>query len=171
MRRRAGRLVPRLADRGEYIGSESTMYRVLRERGQAGRRGRAKAPRPSRPPTTHRAAGPCEVWSWDITWLPGPALGIFFHLYLILDIWSRKITGWEVHDRENGELAAQVIERTDGGQGDGIGRSMLHEEPHLVIGHMAAGHGRSSETEKAPAYPERRFPPLSGKLSPCLKPL
>jgi len=45
------------------------------------------------------------------TWLPGPALGVFFHLYLILDIWSRKIAGWEVHDRENGELAALVIER------------------------------------------------------------
>ena len=106
-----GQIVPRLADRGEYIGSESTMYRVLRERGQAGRRGRARAPRASRPPTTHRAAGPCQVWSWDITGLPGPALGMFFHLCLILDIWSRKITGWEVYDRENGALAAQVVEK------------------------------------------------------------
>jgi len=106
-----GQIVPRLADRGEYIGSESTMYRVLRERGQAGRRGRARAPRASRPPTTHRAAGPCQVWSWDITWLPGPALGMFFYRYLILDIWSRKITGWEVYDRENGALAAQVVEK------------------------------------------------------------
>ncbi len=54
-----GQIVPRLADRGEYIGSESTMYRVLRERGKAGRRGRA------RPPPTYRAAGPCQVWSWE----------------------------------------------------------------------------------------------------------
>ena len=60
-----GQIVPRLADRGEYIGSESTMYRVLRERCQASRRGRAKMPRKSRPPATHRAAGPCQVWSWE----------------------------------------------------------------------------------------------------------
>jgi len=70
-----GQIIPQLADRGEYIGSESTMCRVLRARGQAGRRGRAKAPRPSRPPTTaHRAAGPRQLWSWDIGWLPGADL-------------------------------------------------------------------------------------------------
>ncbi len=123
-----GQIVPRLADRGEYIGSESTMYRVLRERGQAGRRGRARTPRPSRPPTTHRAAGPCQLWSWDITWLPGPALGMFFHLYLILDIWSRKITGWEVHDRESGELAALVIEKAVWAEGCATRPLTLHAD-------------------------------------------
>jgi transposase InsO family protein len=86
------------------------MYRVRRERGQADRRGCAGAPRPSRPPTTYRAAGPCELWRWEIIWLPGPALGAFFPLSLILD-WRRKITGWEVHDRESGARAARMIEQ------------------------------------------------------------
>ncbi len=49
------------------------------------------------PPTSFEAKGPCEVWSWDITWRPGPvAAGILFYLYLIVDIYSRKIVGWEV---------------------------------------------------------------------------
>jgi len=110
------------------MGSESTTYRVLRERGQAGRRGRAKTPRKSGPPTTHRAAGPCEVWSWDITWLPGPVPGVFFHLDLILDIWSRKITGWEVHDCENGELAAQVVEKAVWAEGCVTSPLTLHAD-------------------------------------------
>jgi putative transposase len=123
-----GQIVPRLADRGDYIASESTMYRVLRVRGQAGRRGRAKAPRSVRPPTTHRATAPRQVWSWDITWLPGPALGVFFHLYLILDIWSRKITGWEVHDRESGDLAALVIEKAVWAEGCVTSPLTLHAD-------------------------------------------
>ncbi|WP_397544903.1 transposase [Roseicitreum antarcticum] len=49
------------------------------------------------------------VWTWDITWMPGPALGIFFYLYLIVDIFSRKIVGWEVHERESADLAAVLI--------------------------------------------------------------
>jgi transposase InsO family protein len=51
------------------------------------------------------------VWSWDITWLPGPARGLFFYLYLIIDLYSRKIVGWEVHERECAEYAAGVVRR------------------------------------------------------------
>jgi transposase InsO family protein len=65
----------------------------------------------SKPPTSFEAKAPCQVWSWDITWLPGPISGAFFYLYLIVDIFSRKIVGWEVHDRETAEFAAQVLER------------------------------------------------------------
>jgi len=104
-------IVPRLADRGEYIASESSFYRVLRARGQNHRRGRARPPSRSKPPASFEAQGPCEVWSWDITWLPGPALGTFFYLYLIVDIFSRKIVGWEVHEREASEFAASLLER------------------------------------------------------------
>ena len=82
-------IVPQLADEGEYIASESSFYRVLRERGSSHRRGRARPPGRMRPPTSFEAKGPCEVWSWDITWLPGPVLGMFFYLYLIVDIYSR----------------------------------------------------------------------------------
>jgi putative transposase len=88
-------IVPRLADQGRYLASEASFYRILRAEGQQHHRGRAKPPARHQPPTSHRARGPCEVWSWDITWMPGPIRGGFFYLYLILDIYSRKIVGWE----------------------------------------------------------------------------
>ena len=62
-------IVPRLADRGIYIASESSFYRVLRQRGQNHRRGRARAAARLKPPATFEAKGPRQVWSWDITWL------------------------------------------------------------------------------------------------------
>jgi len=71
-------IVPRLADRGTYIASESSMYRVLRERDQTHRRGRARPATRRKPPTSFEAKAPCQVWSWDITWLPGPIAGTFF---------------------------------------------------------------------------------------------
>jgi putative transposase len=109
-------IVPRLADRGIWIASESSFYRVLRERGQNHRRGRARPPTPRKLPASFEAKGPCQVWSWDITWLPGPIAGAFFYLYLIVDIFSRKIVGWEVHDRETADFAAQLLERTVWGE-------------------------------------------------------
>src|SRR4051794_3448380 len=102
-------IVPRLADQGRFIASEASFYRILRAEGQQHHRGRAKPPARRPPPTSHRACGPCEVWSWDITWMPGPIRGMFFYLYLILDIYSRKIVGWEVHEREGAELAAELV--------------------------------------------------------------
>jgi transposase InsO family protein len=104
-------IVPRLADRGEYLASESSFYRILRDADEQHRRGRARAPRRPAPPPSHCARGPCQVWSWDITWLPGPVRGLFFYLYLMLDVYSRKIVGWEVHDRESAEYGAQVVRR------------------------------------------------------------
>jgi putative transposase len=102
-------IVPRLADQGRYLASEASFYRILRAAGQQHHRGRAKPPARRQPPTSHRARGPCEVWSWDITWMPGPIRGVFFYLYLILDIFSRKIVGWEVHKRESAEHAADLV--------------------------------------------------------------
>ena len=66
---------------------------------------------PGRPPASFEAKTPCEVRSWDIARLPGPVAATFFHLCLMLDIFSRKIVGWEVHDRETAEFAAQVLRR------------------------------------------------------------
>ena len=106
------RIVPMLADEGVYVASESTFARVLRDHGQAARRGRAKAPRPTRPPTTHIATAPGEVWCWDMTYLPACVVGQWFHLYLILDLYSRKIVGWEVHDSDDSAHAAQLVRRT-----------------------------------------------------------
>lgn len=98
-------------DKGRYIASESTLYRVLREQDQVHHRGRQQRPQRKRQATTHLATGSNQVWSWDITWLPGPARGTWFYLYLIMDVFSRKIVGWEVYDRETGELACDVVEK------------------------------------------------------------
>ena len=104
-------IVPKLADQGRYLASESSFYRILRADGQQHHRGRAKPPVRRKPPTSYQASAPCEVWTWDITWMPGPVAGLFFYLYLIVDIFSRKIVGWEVHEREGAELAAVLIRR------------------------------------------------------------
>lgn len=104
-------IVPRLADRGEYIASEATFYRTLHAADEQKHRGRARAPHSRKAPTSYCATGPNEVWSWDITWLAGPVRGQFFYLYLILDIFSRKIVGWEIHTQELGENASALVQR------------------------------------------------------------
>jgi transposase InsO family protein len=106
------RIVPMLADEGVYLGSESSMARVLKAAGQNARRGRAKAPRASRPPTTHIATAPGQVWCWDMTYLPAQVTGRWFHLYLILDLYSRKIIGAEVHDSDDSDHAVHLVRRT-----------------------------------------------------------
>ena len=106
------RIVPALADEGIYIASESSFHRVLRAHGQMNRRGRAQPPRASRPPTTHIATAPAEVWCWDLTFLPTQIQGRWFYLYLILDLYSRKIVGFEVHDTDSADHAAHLARRT-----------------------------------------------------------
>lgn len=104
-------LVPKLADQDVYLASESTFYRLQRRAGL-----RRSARRPTRAyvtrgTTVHRAAGPNQVWSWDITWLPTPVRGRFLYLYLVMDVWSRRIMGWEVQDCESHHVAAELIMR------------------------------------------------------------
>lgn len=106
------RIVPMLADEGIYLASESTFARVLRAQGQNARRGRAKPPKATRPPTTHIATAPGQVWCWDMTYLPANVLGRWFYLYLILDLYSRKIVGWELHDSDDSTHAAHLVRRT-----------------------------------------------------------
>jgi putative transposase len=103
-------IVPDLADKGVYIASESTYYRVLREIKQNAHRGRNK-PSQKRKVPRQCACAPNQVWSWDITWLPGPARGIYFYLYLIIDIFSRKIVGWEIYVNESSQNASGLIAR------------------------------------------------------------
>jgi transposase InsO family protein len=106
------RIVPMLADDGVYLASESTFSRVLRDHGQTAHRGHAKEPRAARPPTTHVASAPRQVWCWDMTYLPAAVIGMWFHLYLILDLYSRKIVGWEVHATDDSVHAAHLVRRT-----------------------------------------------------------
>jgi len=103
-------IVPILADNGIYIASESTIYRVLKKHSQNNHRGRSKKPT-SRPLSTHKATGPNQVWMWDITWLPGPAKGVYYYLYLILDLFSRKVIAWEIWSVESAENASVLIRR------------------------------------------------------------
>lgn len=106
------RIVPMLADEGIYLASESTFSRVLKAHGQIAHRGRAMAPRAVRPPTTHIATEPRQVWCWDMTYLPAQVMGRWFYLYLILDLYSRKIVGWEVHEVDQADHAAHLVRRT-----------------------------------------------------------
>ena len=106
-----GQIVPRLADEGRYLASESSFYRLLRAAEEQQPRGRARAPRPAAEPPRRCAQAPCQVWTGDISWLPGPVKGLFFYRYLILDLYSRKIVGWEVYEGESAAYAAEVVRR------------------------------------------------------------
>lgn len=104
-------IVPRLADQGVYVASESTVYRVLREQDQMAHRQRSR-PATARRPHEYVATGPNQVWVWDISYLPGPVRGTFFYLYLILDVWSRKIVGAKVYADETSARASQLFVQT-----------------------------------------------------------
>ena len=86
-----GQIVPALADQGLYIGSESSLYRVLHAHGQVHWRGRTWPPHVPRALPRLRADGPNQVWSWDITYLPTTVRGVWLYLYLVIDVWSRKV--------------------------------------------------------------------------------
>jgi transposase InsO family protein len=103
-------IVPRLADEGIYLASESTFYRVLKQAGQSTHRGRAKAPR-RRAPTTHRADAPNQLWCWDITWLPSTVKGRFYYWYMVKDVYSRKLVANEVHESESAGHACELLEK------------------------------------------------------------
>jgi transposase InsO family protein len=121
-------IVPKLADQGRYLASDSSFYRILRSSGQQHHRGRARPPVRRKPPTSYKASAPCEVWTWDITWMPGPITGMFFYLYLIVDIYSRKIVGWEVHERESADLAAVLIRQAVLAEGCTLRPLVLHAD-------------------------------------------
>jgi len=104
-------IVPRLADEGIYIASESSYYRILREAKEMNHRGLSK-PSVKRPISTYSATAPNQVWMWDITYLNGPIKGKHYYLYLISDLYSRKIVGWEVWEEESAAHASELIRRT-----------------------------------------------------------
>jgi putative transposase len=102
-------LVPVLADQGLYLASESTFYRLQRRYGLRSRRRAIARTEITRATRLHRAAGPNQVWSWDITWLATTIRGVYLHLYLVLDVWSRRIVGWCIAERGSAEIAAELI--------------------------------------------------------------
>jgi transposase InsO family protein len=104
-------IVPKLADKGEYIASESTIYRVLRRHNQLSHRGKARKLHQHKAPTTYTASAPNQVWTWDVTWLPSEVKGNFYYLFMVKDLYSRYGVNWEVHEHESGEFAAELIEK------------------------------------------------------------
>ena len=128
-----------LLDEGVYLGSISTFYRLLRQAGESRER-RRQATHPASVKPELVAAAPNAVWSWDITKLHGPAKWTYYYLYVILDIYSRYVTGWMVASRESAGLAEVLIRQTCASQG--IGRD------HLTI-HADRG---SSMTSKPVAF-------------------
>lgn len=101
-------IVPILADAGVYVASERSFYRILKEQRLNAHRGRARAATHRRP-RQQVASGPNQIWSWDITYLNAAVRGQFHYLYLVVDVWSRKIVGWQVHETQSAELAAALI--------------------------------------------------------------
>ena len=102
-------IVPRLADTGVYIASEASFYRVLNEHNQLKHRDKSKPARKVNKPRALTATAPNQIYTWDITYLPTQVKGIFLYLYLVLDIYSRKIVGWQVHHEELSALAADLM--------------------------------------------------------------
>jgi putative transposase len=133
-------VVPALADKGVYLASESTCYRVLHAAGQQHERGRARQRQQRAKPNEYEANGANQAWSWDVTWLKGPARGTFFYLYMIVDVFSRKIVGWEVYDRECGELASELVTRAVMAEG-------CHGRPDVL--HADNGSPQKSATLRA----------------------
>lgn len=116
-------IVPRMADKGQYIASESTFYRILNESNQLKHRGKSKPARTVSQPRALTATAPNQIYTWDITYLPSQIKGVFFYLYLVLDIFSRKIVGWQVHNEELSALAADLM--VDICQREGIERNQV----------------------------------------------
>jgi transposase InsO family protein len=120
-------IVPRMADQGVYLASESTIYRVLRSEGQLAHRSRSK-PASVQRPKAHRATGPNQVWSWDITYLRSSVRGSFFYLYMILDVWSRKIVGSCVDVCECSDTGEELFKSTCSRLGVDPSTIVLHSD-------------------------------------------
>ncbi len=121
-------LVPHLADKGVFVASESTLYRMQRRLGLRPPKRPVSARTTVRATTMHTATGPNQVWSWDITLLPTTIRGRFYYLYLVMDVWSRRIVGWTVEPNESAETAAALSRRLCREHGITPGTLVLHAD-------------------------------------------
>ncbi len=116
-----------LLDEGTYLASQRTMYRILAANAEVReRRNQLRHPAYARPELL--ATGPRELWSWDITKLRGPAKWTYYHLYVILDVFSRYAPGWMVATRESAALAEQLIAETVEKEGIPPGQLTVHAD-------------------------------------------
>jgi putative transposase len=114
-------------DEGRYLCSQRTMYRILDAHGEVRER-RDQLHRPVYTKPELLATGPNQVWTWDITKLKGPRKWNYFHLYVIIDIFSRKVVGWMVAERESAELAKRLIEAAIEKEGIEPGQLTIHAD-------------------------------------------
>lgn len=122
-------IVPALADQGIYIASESSFYRVLRQASQSGNRRRVNRRGQCAKPKCHTTSQANQLWSWDITFLSTCIKGVFYYLYLIMDVYSRKIVGWEVYDHQSDTLAKEVLTKAKLSEGLNSSQSLvLHSD-------------------------------------------
>lgn len=124
-----------LLDEGRLLCSISTMYRILRKEGENQQR-RRHASRANYAKPELLATGPNQVWSWDITKLKGPQKWSYYHLYVILDIFSRYVTGWMVASRESQSLAARLIDESCQKQGIVPGQLTIHADRGVLLPHV-----------------------------------
>jgi transposase InsO family protein len=121
-------IVPILADRGIFVVSESTIYRILRKEEMQHHRGTTRPPKKRHRPREHRATGPNQVWSWDITYLRSPIKGMFFYLYVAIDVWSRKIVGWTIEISESPEHSSRFLAAACEREGVEPGQLVIHSD-------------------------------------------
>jgi len=119
-------IVPMLADRGVYLASESSFYRILHQEDLLVHRETYRAPTKRHKPNEFVATGPNQIWSWDITYLRSPIRGVFWYLYMVVDVWSRKIVAWAVHTEESSEHASELIGRAYSREGVAPGSLVVH---------------------------------------------
>jgi putative transposase len=116
-----------LLDRGEYLCSIRTMYRILAEYGEIKeRRNQLRHPVYTKPELM--ATGPNQLWSWDITKLRGPTKGIYYHLYVVLDVYSRYVVAWLLASRESEDLARELLEEAYCKYGIQPGNLTIHSD-------------------------------------------
>jgi len=122
------KLVPTLADQGIYLASESTIYRILKEEKLLNHRLKSKPGKKIKKPEALVATGPNQIYSWDITYLPTEIKGLFYYLYLVMDVYSRKIVGWQVYEQESSALAADLMKDICQREGVQRGDVTLHSD-------------------------------------------
>lgn len=161
-----------LLDQGAYLGSYSTFRRVLKQRGVA----RVLRARPVRtcPRPVLSATGPNQVWCWDITWLESRTKGRYFFLYMIIDMYSRKVVGWAVHPKESGRLARSLFAHTLEAEGVGAHQITVHADNGkpmrsltlralFALLMVATSHGRP-HTSNDNAFAESLFATLKSRV-------
>lgn len=121
-------IVPRLADQGRYVGSESTLYRLLHQAGQMTHRRLERVPHKRSKPRALTARQPDQIYCWDITYLPTQVRGVYFYLYLFVDLFSRKIVGWQVFDSESAQRASDLLKDICARQGIAPGQLVVHSD-------------------------------------------